>query len=249
MSDQAMQADSATGIDSHSETAQTTSPALRLALRLTLVALLLAALIFVPAGTTNFWQGWAFLLASLLPAALVVVIRARADPGLFASRFEGVEPIAAQARLVRWAMLFSCAALLLPGLDFRLGWSQGFNASVPHWLSVLADVFVLTGVFFLGWVVNVNRFSARTIRVQPGQTVIATGPYCLVRHPIYAGALLLWLSVPLALGSWVAWPAFALLIPFCVLRLLNEEHVLRKQLPGYRAYCKKTPFRLLPWVW
>jgi protein-S-isoprenylcysteine O-methyltransferase Ste14 len=98
---------------------------------------------------------------------------------------------------------------------------------------------------------KVNSFASRTIQVEAGQKVISTGPYRMVRHPLYSGTLVMWLATPLALGSYIAWPAFALLIPFYVLRLHNEEEekVLRQELPGYPEYCQHTRFRLVPFVW
>jgi protein-S-isoprenylcysteine O-methyltransferase Ste14 len=96
---------------------------------------------------------------------------------------------------------------------------------------------------------KVNSFASRTIQVEPGQKVICSGPYRLVRHPMYLGSLVMWLATPLALGSYLAWPAFALLIPFYIFRLLNEEEVLRRELPGYSDYCHCTRRRLVPFVW
>jgi len=228
---------------------QVMSLGLRLALRLMLIPAGGAVILFGSAGTSLYWQGWVFLAAAALPAIFVISQLARRDPEMTERRLRSGEKVKAQRTLARWAKPIILAAFFVPGLDFRLGWSRTLVGSVPLWLTVLADVLVLVSVLFVGWVVNINRFASRTIRVVRGQTVISEGPYCLVRHPMYAGSLMLWLAMPLALGSWVAWPAFALLIPFYVLRLLNEEKVLTLQLNGYAAYCKRTPFRLLPWVW
>lgn len=99
------------------------------------------------------------------------------------------------------------------------------------------------------WVLKVNSFASRTIQVESGQKVISTGAYTLVRHPMYSGSVVILLFTPLALGSYIALPAFAMLVPFYVLRLLNEEKVLRQELPGYSEYCLRTRFRLVPFVW
>ena len=141
------------------------------------------------------------------------------------------------------------AAFLLPGLDYRFGWSRTSLGAVPLWLTLLAQALLLGGLFFVVWVMKVNSFASRTIQVEAGQRVISTGPYRMVRHPMYLGSVVLWLSTPLALGSYFAWPAFALLIPFYVFRLLNEEKVLRQELPGYPEYCLRTRYRLVPFVW
>ena len=114
---------------------------------------------------------------------------------------------------------------------------------------VLSQVVFLGGFFLVFWTMKVNSFASRTIQVEPGQPVISSGPYRLVRHPLYSGSIVLWLSTPLMLGSFIALPAFALLVPFYVLRLLNEEKILRQELPGYPEYCVRTRFRLVPFVW
>jgi protein-S-isoprenylcysteine O-methyltransferase Ste14 len=107
----------------------------------------------------------------------------------------------------------------------------------------------LAGILLVLWVMNINRFAARTVHVVAGQTVISTGPYRFVRHPLYSGSALLWIFTPLALGSAVSLPAFVLLVSFYVIRLLSEEKILRKDLPGYTEYCACTRYHLIPLVW
>jgi protein-S-isoprenylcysteine O-methyltransferase Ste14 len=119
---------------------------------------------------------------------------------------------------------------------------------VPPWLSLVADAMVLGGLLLTFWVMKVNSFASRTIEVEAGQKVVSSGPYGLVRHPLYSGSLLIWLFAPVALGSYAAWPAFALLVPLYVYRLLNEEKFLRRALPGYSEYCLRTRFRLVPYI-
>jgi protein-S-isoprenylcysteine O-methyltransferase Ste14 len=114
---------------------------------------------------------------------------------------------------------------------------------------LLAQALIFGGFLLVIWVMKVNSFAARTIQVEEGQKVISTGPYSVVRHPMYTGSLVLWLFTPLALSSYVAWPAFALLIPFYFFRLLNEEKFLRRELPGYSEYCLRTRYRLIPFIW
>jgi protein-S-isoprenylcysteine O-methyltransferase Ste14 len=226
-----------------------TTLAARLAIRLSLFFAAAASILFLTAGTWHYWQAWLFLVLVFVPVTAIYVVFLVADPAVVERRMEGDEPGDEQKGLVRWARPLFFAAFLVPGLDHRMGWSAVIAAALPMWLTVGGDFLILASILFLGWVIDYNHFAARTIHVEPGQTVIKRGPYCLIRHPLYAGSLVLWLATPLALGSLVALPAFALLIPFYVLRLLNEEKMLRRELAGYSEYCRSTPFRLIPFIW
>jgi len=137
----------------------------------------------------------------------------------------------------------------LCGLDHRLGWSRTCLAPVPWWLTWLALLAYAGSYFLLIPVCNANRFAASIIQIEAGQTVADRGPYRLVRHPMYSVSLLIWLWIPLALGSFVVLPAVAVIVPVLVLRLLNEEKMLRRELPGYVDYCQRTRYRLIPLVW
>jgi protein-S-isoprenylcysteine O-methyltransferase Ste14 len=159
------------------------------------------------------------------------------------------ESVGEQRLLIRLSFPFFAGVFLLPSFDFRWGWSRSLLGAVPLWLSALSLAIICTAFLGLFWVLKVNAFASRTIRVEAGQRVVSTGPYSIVRHPMYLACVVLWFSTPLALGSWVAWPFFALLIPFYAIRLLNEEKVLREQLPGYKEYCQHTRYRLIPFVW
>jgi protein-S-isoprenylcysteine O-methyltransferase Ste14 len=117
------------------------------------------------------------------------------------------------------------------------------------WVEIAAQALTLTGYLGTMWVIDVNRFAARTVQVERDQRVISSGPYGVVRHPMYSFALVMWLATAAALGSYVVLPFFALLIPVIVLRLLNEEKVLRRELPGYAEYCERTRYRLAPYIW
>jgi len=208
-----------------------------------------AAVLFLSAGTWKTWQGWAYLAVLFLPSFGGYCYFFKVDPRFLESRIERREQVGAQKELIRWATPLFLIAFLLPGLDHRFGWSLRLNLAVPLWLTVLSLAMALAGILIVLWSMNVNRFAARTIQVVAGQTVISTGPYRFVRHPLYTGAATLWVFTPLALGSFVALPCFILLVFFYVLRLLNEEKILREELPGYSDYCARTRYRLVPLVW
>ena len=222
---------------------------LRLAVR-TLVGLALAIMVvFLPAGSYSFWQGWAFLAAFFIPSLIAFLYFFLHDKALVERRMRDNEKVTEQRQLLRWSAPLFIVVFLLPGFDFRFGWSRNLLGVVPVWLTGLSLAMVAAGLLFVGWVLKVNTYAGRTIQVDAGQTVIATGPYAWVRHPMYFGCVVLWIFTPLALGSWVALPAFLLLLPFYAIRLLNEEKVLCAELPGYPEYCRKIRYRLIPFVW
>ncbi|HUB53455.1 MAG TPA: isoprenylcysteine carboxylmethyltransferase family protein [Terracidiphilus sp.] len=221
----------------------------RIAARVVIILPSILGLLLLTAGKWRFWQAWAWVCSSILPAAVMFVILARYAPDVMERRLQSKEEVAVQRNLIRFLMPAFFIAFCMPGLDHRFGWSQRLLGAVPAWLSIVADGVVLAGVLFAFWVIVVNRFASRTIRVEAGQTVISTGPYRWVRHPMYSGSILIWIATPLALGSYVALPAFVALIPFYVVRLLNEEKVMTVELAGYTEYCVRTRYRLVPFVW
>lgn len=221
----------------------------RVALRFCVVLAAFAAVFFLPAGTWKLWQGWAFMAFVFIPIAVAFLALLFVDPRAVERRLESREPEAAQRCILLLSLPVYLVVFIAPGLDHRLGWSTRTVGPVPAWGSLLADAVALAGLLFAFWSIQANRFAARTIRVEPGQTVASGGPYRWVRHPMYAGSILMLLAMPIALGSAIAFPLFLLLIPFFVLRLVNEEKVLSRDLPGYLDFCKRTRFRLVPFVW
>jgi protein-S-isoprenylcysteine O-methyltransferase Ste14 len=206
-------------------------------------------MLFLPAGTLKFWEAWVFVVIMFLPAIIFSVYYLKHDPQLVERRLQSEEKVKEQKVVMKVGAVIIVAAFLIPGLDHRFGWTRELAGDVPTWLKIAAQALVMGGYLLSYWVIDVNRFASRTIQVEPGQKVIAGGPYAFVRHPMYFGLLAMWLCVSVALGSYVALPVFALLVPVIVLRLVNEEKVLRQELPGYEAYCEKIRFRLVPYVW
>jgi protein-S-isoprenylcysteine O-methyltransferase Ste14 len=216
----------------------------RLILRSLVAVIFVAAFLFIPAGSLRYWQGWVFMAILFVPMPITSVYFLKRDPQLVERRLRTEEKISEQKTIIRRAQWVCFGSLLIPGLDFRFGWSR-----VPLWLTILSQVLVFAGYLITLWVMKENSFASRTVQVEEGQRVISTGPYRLVRHPMYSGAVLMLLFLAPALSSWWALPGFLLVIPLIVLRLLNEEKMLRRDLPGYADYCFRTRSRLLPLLW
>lgn len=205
---------------------------------------LLGLIFFLPAGTLRYWQAWIYMAILLLPMCGELIYFLKNDPEVLERRMRTKEKEPVQKAFVIITLIFFTAGFLLPGFDRRFGWS-----SVPAILVVIGDVMVFLGYVIFARVLFENRFLSRVVEVDSGQKVITTGPYAVIRHPMYAGVLVLYLSTPLALGSyWALIPfgIFALLFP---MRILNEEKVLLRGLPEYAEYMKKTRYRLIPGIW
>jgi protein-S-isoprenylcysteine O-methyltransferase Ste14 len=224
-----------------------TSLNLRAARGTALFAVVMAALVFIPAGTLRYWQGWLFIAVFQVLSVAIGVYLALNDPELLERRLKGgpvAETETTQRIIMTLAMLGFIALLVLPPLDHRFRWS-----SVP-WPAVLAgDTLIVLGYLIMFVVLKANRFGASTIQVTEGQHVVSTGPYAVVRHPMYAGAIVLLAGTPLALGSWWGLIIAALCVPVLMWRLLDEERFLKQNLPGYTDYTQSVRFRLVPYVW
>jgi protein-S-isoprenylcysteine O-methyltransferase Ste14 len=206
-----------------------------------------AALIFLPAGTLNYWQGWSFLATFVFSTLIVTVYLARHDPKLLERRIRAgprAEKEPAQ-KVIATLIMFPCAAMLVfSALDWRVQWSP-----VAPRVSIAGDTLVFLSYLFFIWVFRENSYGASTIQIAEDQKVISTGPYAIVRHPMYAGALVMLAGIPLALGSWWGLFFFFATMPILVWRLLDEERFLHKNLPGYTEYTHKVRYRLIPFVW
>ena len=206
--------------------------------------LVLCAMFFLPAGTLAYWEAWAWMGVLFVPMAGVLVYLVRKDPALLERRMRTREPEKEQSLLIKLSLLWFVLTFLLPGFDRRFGWSD-----VPFWVVIVADVLVLLSYCLFIVVVRENTYASRVVEVERGQEVISSGPYSVVRHPMYLGVLVMYVCTPLALGSsWALIPA-VLIIPVIIARIRNEEKVLQRDLPGYSQYMQTTRFRVVPGVW
>jgi protein-S-isoprenylcysteine O-methyltransferase Ste14 len=206
------------------------------------------AILFIPAGTIDYWQGWAFAGTLLVSSLLVTIYMALYDRELLASRLRvgpTAEKTPTQKVITAVGLVVFVATLVIMVLDHRFGWSP----RVPAYVSILGDALAALGILIYFLVIKENRYAASTIEVVEGQTVVSTGPYAIVRHPMYAGAILVFLATPLALGSWRGLLFTPLFFGWFAWRLLNEEQFLRANLRGYGEYMRNVHYRLVPHVW
>ncbi|MCW2587707.1 MAG: putative protein-S-isoprenylcysteine methyltransferase [Mycobacterium sp.] len=206
-------------------------------------------LLFVPAGTLNWWQGWIFIAVFTLATLVPSVYLARRDPDALKRRMKAgptneTRPV--QRVVIAVCFLLIPGMLVIAGLDHRFGWSM---VPVPVPIVILGDVLVAAGLVLAQWVVIQNSYAAATITVEREQPLVDTGLYGMVRHPLYVGALIMMVGSPLALGS--LWALVVLVPGFVALavRIVDEEQMLTEQLPGYDEYTQKVPYRLVPNVW
>ncbi len=211
------------------------------------VMLVLALALFLPAGSLSYWQAWVYLAVFAGCTILITAYLARNDRELLAGRVQAgpvAETRTSQQIIQSLAGLFFLGLFIIPGLDFRFGWSR-----MPAVVSLISDVLIVIGFYIVFLVFRINTFTRGTIEVSAGQKVITTGPYGIVRHPMYAGAALLLVFTPLALGSWVAIPFSIPVLLVIVARLLDEEKLLKASLSGYEEYCQKVRYHLVPFLW
>ena len=209
--------------------------------------LVLALALFIPAGSLSYWQAWVYLADWAVCVILITLYLVKNDRELLAGRVQA-GPVAETQRnqkiIQGLASLCFIALFIVPGLDYRFGWS-----SIPPVVSLIADGFVALGFFIVFLTFKENSYTRATIEVSQGQTVTTSGPYRFVRHPMYAGASILLIATPLALGSWIAEIFAVLLILVVAVRLLDEEKVLKQDLAGYPEYCQQVRYHLIPYVW
>jgi protein-S-isoprenylcysteine O-methyltransferase Ste14 len=216
-------------------------------LGLAFLLLVLALALFITAGTLRFWQAWLYLAVFGLCTILITADLMQHDQELLARRVRGgptAETQKSQQIIQGLASVFFILVYIVAGLDHRFGWSQ-----VPPIVSLVAEGVVALGFYIVFLVFRENSYTSATIEVAEEQKVVSTGPYHVVRHPMYAGAFLLLVATPFALGSWVAVPFPIPLILVIVARLLDEETFLSSSLGGYDAYRREVRYRLVPGVW
>jgi protein-S-isoprenylcysteine O-methyltransferase Ste14 len=208
---------------------------------------MLLAVIFLPVWTLRWWQGWVCLASFFVPACMISVWVARHDPALLERRLKAgpkAEKEKGQKIVQAIAGIVFLADFGVPVLDHRFGWSH-----VRFWAAILGDLLMVTGFVIVFYVFKENSFTSGIIEVAEEQKVISTGPYAVVRHPMYSGALVMLFGIPLALGSWWGMLVNVLMVAAIIWRLLDEETFLVGKLPGYVNYLESVRYRLAPFVW
>ena len=205
---------------------------------------LVGVLIFLPAGTFAYTYGWLLIGLLFVPMLIAGFVMLAKSPEFLKKRLDGKEKHGKQKGVVAVSGLMFVAGFVVAGLDYRFGWS-----TVPAWVVIAASVLFLVAYVLYAQVMRENAYLSRTIKVEEGQTVVDTGMYGIVRHPMYAVTILLFLMMPLVLGSWYALIPFACYPAVIVVRLKDEEALLTRELPGYAAYKQKVKYRIIPFVW
>lgn len=216
-------------------------------LSLVVLAVVMSLLLFIAAGTIHYWQAWVYLSIFMGASILTTLYLMKNDQALLERRMRG-GPTAEKRRTQKLIMLCTSigfiALLVVPSLDHRFGWS-----AMPLCCVGVGDFLVVIGFYFIFLVYKENPFTSATIEVIEDQKVISTGPYAVVRHPMYASASLYLVGTPLALGSFWGLLALPIMMPFLIWRLYDEESLLAESLSGYREYQKKVRYRLIPFIW
>ena len=206
--------------------------------------LLVGLLIFLPAGTFCYTYGWLLIGLLFTPMLIAGFVMLAKSPGFLAKRLDVREKQGTQKGIVALAGLMFIAGFVVAGLDFRFGWS-----TVPTWVIIAASVLFLVAYALYAEVMRENAYLSRTIKVEEGQAVVDTGLYGVVRHPMYAVTILLFLMIPLVLGSWYALIVFAFYPAIIIVRLKDEEELLTRELLGYAEYKQEVKYRIIPFVW
>ncbi|HUS87646.1 MAG TPA: isoprenylcysteine carboxylmethyltransferase family protein [Bacteroidales bacterium] len=217
---------------------------LKVLIRFFLVFIFIGILLFVPAGSLKYFNGWLFIAGLLIPMTFALIYLYINDPELLEKRINLKEKEDAQKKYIKLSIIFYIVVYIIPGLDYRFNWSN-----VPMWLVLVSLTVMIFGYVMFIIVMLQNRYASRVIEIQNEQKLIDNGLYSIVRHPMYLSATILYLSSSIVLGSYFALIPM-LLLPFLLaFRIKNEEKVLSEGLPGYEEYMKKVRYRMIPFIW
>ena len=216
----------------------------KIMVRFSLMPIVLGLLILLPAGTFNFWQFYLYLVVVVVPMTVVLFYFLRNDPKFLERRMRTKEKERSQKIIQLVFSLLFFAGYVTAGFDKRFGWSD-----VPLSMVLLSDLLIFLGYTMVFFVFKQNSYASRIVEVENNQEVISTGLYGYIRHPMYTGIIIMFIPTTIALGSWWGLIPIASIPVALILRILNEEQVLGKELPGYTDYCRKTRYRLIPFVW
>ena len=216
----------------------------KIAIRFSLIPLFLGLIVFLPAGTLYYWQAYIYFAVLVVPMIFVILYFIKQDPKFLERRAKAKEKEKQQILLSSFSTVIFLSGFIITGLDHRFGWSN-----VPIYFVIIADIIVLLGYLIIFFVFKQNSYASRIIEVDENQKVISTGLYRVVRHPMYIGVISMFLPTPISLGSYWALIPMAFLPVILVLRIINEEKVLSSNLVGYKDYCQKTKYRLIPFLW
>lgn len=206
--------------------------------------ILVGLLIFLPAGTLHYPGGWLLIGLLFIPMLIADFVMLFKSPAFLEKRLDAKEKQATQKGVLAFSGLMFIGGFVVAGLDFRFGWSR-----MPSAVVIAASILFLFAYALYAEVMRENAYLSRTIKVEAGQTVVDTGLYGIVRHPMYMATVLLFLMIPMVLGSWYALIVFAFYPAIIIVRLKNEEALLTRELAGYAAYRKKVKYRLIPFIW
>ncbi len=213
-------------------------------IKFTLGLILVGLLVFLPAGTIHYFKGWLFMGILFVPMFIAGLVMMVKNPELLRKRLNAKEKQSDQSLVLKLSGLMFLAGFILAGLDFRFGWFP-----LPDAVSYIAAGVFLLAYLMYAEVLRENTYLSRTVEVQEGQKVIDTGLYGLVRHPMYSATILLFLAMPLVLGSLISFGVFLLYPLLIAFRIKGEEALLEAELPGYGSYKNKVKYRLVPFVW
>ena len=216
----------------------------KIIVRFSFFPVFLGLLILIPAGTFNYWQVYVYFATLVVPMIFVLFYFLKTDPKFLERRTKTKEKEKQQTIVSILSTIVFLAGFIISGLDHRFGWSN-----VPIYITIATDIIILSGYLIIFFVFKQNSYASNIIEVNENQKIISTGLYGIVRHPMYIGVLIMFIPTPIALGSYWGLIPFALLPVSLILRILNEEKVLSENLKGYKEYCQKTRYRLIPLVW